>query len=214
MFKGIDISHYQTNVNWEKLKNEGFTFVIIKAGEGQNIVDSKFHEHYQNAKKYGFNVGIYWFARATTAEQAILEAKKCLQTIALYELDYPVWYDIENKSSLMVANAITKAFCGEMENAGYYTGVYSSTSMLRQYFDKDVRYKYDLWVADWRSSCGYSEPHGMWQYTTNNETLDYDYSYKNYPEIIKNMKKTNLKTAGKQTIELIINGESVFRKEI
>jgi GH25 family lysozyme M1 (1,4-beta-N-acetylmuramidase) len=73
--KGIDISTYQRNVDFKKLKAAGVNFVILRAGYGNalaypNQYDDMFESHYKNAKAAGLNVGAYWYLYATTVSGA------------------------------------------------------------------------------------------------------------------------------------------------
>lgn len=218
MTKGVDISHYQPNFDWEKAKKEGCTFAIAKIGEGTNMTDSCFSKHYTNAKKHGFNIGAYYMNKATTRAEAIAEGERCVKLLNGFELDMPVWYDVEYSKTLNLGkykvSDIIDGFCSVLEANGYYTGVYMSSSPANTLLTDDIKSKYDVWVAHYGvSKPSYTGQYGMWQYTNTNNTQDYDYAYKDYPEIIKNMKNTNLKTVGKQTVEVLINGQSIFRKE-
>ena len=66
MIKGIDISVYQQNIDFKKLKDSGIEFVIIRAGFGKVVSqkDKLFESHYSNAKKAGLKVGCYHYTYA------------------------------------------------------------------------------------------------------------------------------------------------------
>lgn len=224
MTKGIDISKYQPNFDWVKAKNDGCTFAIAKVGEGQSITDSCFDKHYRNAKAHGFHIGAYYMNQAKTRDGAIAEAERCIKLLQNYELDMPVWYDVEYSGTLNLGmdkvSDIIDGFCSTMEKAGYYTGVYMSANPASRLLNKTVREKYDVWVAHYGvSKPSYNGSYGMWQYTDTNNTQDYDYAYKDYPTIIKNMKnKTNdvVKTNDdvKHKIEVYVDGVKNFECEV
>ena len=66
MIKGIDISVYQQNIDFKKLKDSGIEFVIIRAGFDKVVSqkDKLFESHYSNAKKAGLKVGCYHYTYA------------------------------------------------------------------------------------------------------------------------------------------------------
>lgn len=64
--KGIDVSTWQGNIDFSKVKAAGIDFVIIRAGYGREISqkDKYFEQNYKNAKAAGLNVGAYWYSYA------------------------------------------------------------------------------------------------------------------------------------------------------
>ncbi|MCI4669217.1 MAG: glycoside hydrolase family 25 protein [Bacteroidia bacterium] len=70
--RGIDISHHQGEIDWEKLAEEKLDFVFMKATEGATYVDPKFSQNWQAAQEKGYAVGAYHFYRLckTGKEQA------------------------------------------------------------------------------------------------------------------------------------------------
>lgn len=198
MIKGIDISYAQTNVNFAKIKATGVKFVIIRAGYGKytNQKDTRFEEHYAGAKAAGLAVGCYWYSYASNADDAKLEAKACLDVIKGKQFDYPVYFDIEEGKQATLGKAaisgITKAFCEMVESAGYYVGIYSYASFLKNFVSEELLKRYDVWVAHTGvNSPSYNLPYGIWQYSHTgridgyNGNLDCNFSYKDYPTIIK-----------------------------
>ena len=198
-FKGIDVSKWNGNIDWKKVKNSGIDFAILREGYGKenpNQIDKKFEENYTNAKNQGVHLGVYHYVYADSVEDAINEAKFCLKNIKGKQLDYPVVIDIEDKEQLKLSNRqrtdIVKAFCNEIEKAGYYAMFYCNLNWLKSYLFKDeLLQKYDLWLAQWsnnKPSCFC----GIWQYSSCGKVegisgnVDLNISYKNYPEIIKN----------------------------
>ncbi len=165
--KGIDVSSYQGDINFEQVKNSGIEFVIIKAGEW-NKVNSKFEENYKNAKAAGLHIGFYWFCDGETIEQIEMEADTCIKALVDKQFDFPIYMDLENQSQFNLGKKFcsdaVRTFCEKLKNAGYYPGLYVSTSWLNSVIDDDVKKKYTLWVADWRGYCGYNGDYGMWQY--------------------------------------------------
>lgn len=197
MKKGIDVSQFQGTVDYNKVKASGIDFVIIRAGYGKYVKqkDPCFDMNYNNAKKAGLNVGVYWYSYADTEADARLEAKACLEVIKGKTFEYPIFFDLEEAKQFAkgsaFCNSLVKAFCSELEKAGYFAGLYISRSPLQQYIIKDIADKYALWIAEYSSCCNYYGTYGMWQYSSSgrvpgiNGNVDMDYSYVDYPEKIR-----------------------------
>lgn len=197
-FKGIDVSKFQGNINWNQVKQSGVQFAILRAGYGREISqkDPKFESNYQSCELVGMPVGAYWYSYATDVEGAKLEAKACLDVIKGKKFEYPIWFDQEYEPKIKALTneqrtEIVKAFCDELEKAGYYTGLYCSRDWLQNYLIYEELAKYDIWVAAYGSTPGNVPlPYGMWQYSSTGKTpgisgnVDQDIAYKNYPNIM------------------------------
>ena len=192
-FKGIDVSKWQGEINWEKVKASGVDFAILREGYGLQI-DKKFKENCEKAKAVGMNIGVYHYSYASSAFDAKNEAEFCLGNISGLELEYPICFDIEEKEMLKLSNEtrteIVKAFCEEIEKAGYYATFYCNLNWLENYLNYENLKQFDLWLARW-SNTKPSQECGIWQYSSQgkidgiNGNVDLDVSYKNYPEIMK-----------------------------
>lgn len=199
MAKGIDVSKWNGEIDWKKVKDSGIEFAMIREGYGRNDpnqVDKNFHTNIKNALDSGIHCGVYHYSYAVDVQDAINEANFCLENIKGYNLEYPVAFDIEDKSmeklSKRMLTDICKAFCDTIEKHGYYVLIYTNVNWLDNYLFKDeLLSKYDLWLADWNKdkplySCG------LWQFSNKgcvygiNGDVDMNLSYKNYPKIIKN----------------------------
>lgn len=202
MKKGIDVSRFQGEINWDRVKAD---FAILRAGYGREISqkDYYFDRNYRECKRLGIPVGCYWYSYATTAEDARKEAKACLEVIKDKQFEYPIYFDIEEKKQAGVANELCKAFCDELEKAGYWVGIYSYASFLNSYISKEIRNRYAIWVAHFGvGKPNYFGTYGMWQYSDCGKTdgingnVDLDYCYLDYPAEIK---KAKLNGFGKST---------------
>lgn len=202
--KGIDVSRYQRNVDYKKLKAAGVEFVIIQAGFGDvisypNQKDVMFESHYNAAKAAGLHVGAYWYSYATTVNGAKREAQGFIQTIKGKQFDMPVYMDFEERSQFSTGknncSAMVTAFCEELEKNNYWTGLYISRNPLQNYISTEVANRYSLWVAEYASKCNYGGTVDIWQYTSSarydgySGNLDGDICYKDYPTLIKNAGK-------------------------
>lgn len=111
------------------------------------------------------------------------------------QFDYPVYFDIEEKSQISkgktFCSALITAFCTTMEDNGYYAGFYTSLSALNTVVTDAVKKRFTLWVAQWSSACSYKGSYGLWQHTSRgsvpgiNGAVDLDYSYTDFPSVIK-----------------------------
>ncbi len=197
MKKGIDVSKYQGNIDWEKVKNAGIEFAVIRAGYGKFDFqkDEKFEQNYSGAKNAGIPVGAYHYSYAKTVEDARLEAEVFLNWIRGKQFEYPVALDIEEKAQSdkgrQFVSDVIRAFCETVENAGYYVCVYSNKYWYDNFIDDDCKKKYDAWVAQWADSNTYAGNYGMWQYSSQGSVdgisgrTDLDEAYKDYPEIMR-----------------------------
>lgn len=138
MIKGIDISEHNGNVNMEKLKEDGIDFVILRLGYGKSQIDKNFKTNYEKALKNNIPVGIYLYSYATNINDAEKEANFVLTNINGLRIEYPIFIDMEDadsyKAKRNVSNEtcidICEKFCIEVENAGYYTGIYANLDWL------------------------------------------------------------------------------------
>jgi len=204
-YKYIDISKYQGDVDFEKVKDH-VDGVIIRAGYGQNNIDSKFIRNISECNHLGIPCGVYWFSYAYTEELARKEAEYCLAAIKPYRVELPVCFDFEYDSvdkaqknygvgiGKTLATALCHAFCGTIEAAGYYAMNYTNKDYLNRYFDESTL-RYDLWLAAWLTKPDPKNPPrkdvGIWQYSSKGSVpgivgnVDMDWAYKDYPAIIK-----------------------------
>lgn len=196
LYKGVDLAYCQDSVHWDSLDID---FCIVQAGYGRESwqKDKMFESHYSNAKKHNIPVGAYWYSYASTVEDAYKEAQACLEVIKGKQFELPIYYDVEeasqfNKGKQFVSDVI-RAFCSTLEKAGYFVGVYMSSSYLNNYVDDDIKNNYTIWVADYNSKApNYNKPYDIWQYSGSGyingiaTEVDLDYCYRDFPSIIKN----------------------------
>ncbi len=211
MLKGIDLSHHQRagRVNFRRLKSMGYDFVILRAGYGKYLCqkDKAFDSHYCCAKAAGLHVGAYHYSYATTVEEALREADCFLTWIKGKEIDYPVAFDIEDSCQKKLTTKrrtdIALAFMTKVEEAGYYTMLYSSANWLSKRLDMSRLKHFDVWLACYSDEKKrdklYRGSFGIWQHTSSRllpsvygGRLDENYAYKNYARIIRNAGLNNL----------------------
>lgn len=170
--KGIDVSSWQGNIDFSKVKASGVEFVIIRSGYGNQSSqrDNYFEQNYTKAKAAGLKIGTYWYSYASSAYDAVNEAKACLAVIKGKKFDLPVFFDLEESSQFSkgktFCDSIIHAFCDEIKKNGYNAGLYCSTSPLSSYVSASVASKYPLWVAQYNSKCTYTaSKYQIWQYS-------------------------------------------------
>jgi len=195
--KGIDVSKWQSTIDWKKVKADGIDYAIIRAGYGNRASqeDPMFDTNMVNAQKAGVDRGVYWYSYATTVADAYKEAEACYQVIKNYSFEYPLLFDIEEKSqealSTATVSAIIDAFCSTMQAKGYYVSIYSYSNFLNTKVYDSILKKYDVAVAHYGvKTPNYSKPYGIWQYSSTGTVdgisgkVDLDIAYKDYPFIM------------------------------
>lgn len=211
--KGVDISTHNGIVNFEELKKAGIEFVIIRCGYGgdsKNQDDVMFKRNVEQCKKHNIPYGVYLYSYAKSVEGAKSEAEHMLRLLNGSKPVYGCWYDVEDSSLPDNRKALTDqvvTFCEALEKQGLYVGIYSSLSWFRTRFDNRID-DYDKWVAQWNSECTYSEPYGIWQFTSSlnigGKLFDGNYSYKDYPSLMGfNKNPTPKKSVDEIAIEVI-----------
>ena len=152
--KGIDISHWNGDIDFNKVKAAGIEFVIIKAGGSDRgfYTDSKFRENYEKAKAAGLFVGAYYFVgkKFYGDLSGIEDAKRFIKILHSMQFEYPVYLDVETTDARYkeLATDAAIAFCSTMEAAGYYVGIYASDiSGFKEKLNHDRLTAYAHWVA-------------------------------------------------------------------
>lgn len=174
---GIDVSKWNREIDWEKVKESGVKFVIIRCGyrgskTGALVEDPYFKRNIEGAKAAGLKVGVYFFTQAVTTSEAVEEASIALSLIEGYQLDYPIFIDTEGSGGradgldTATRTAVCEAFCKTIESAGYRAGVYASRNWFYTKVDDDVLAKYTIWLAEYREEPLYTGKYDIWQYTS------------------------------------------------
>ena len=160
---GIDVSYYQKDIDWQKVKGE-VDFAIIRVGYtgwGNYSInlDEKFHEYVAGAVEAGIPIGVYYYGCANSTEMAVKEAEFVLEQIGKYPatFSYPIIYDVEtspenNSVAYKIATETSKAFCETIRAAGYYPMVYSYTSYFNPYITTAEISENDFWQAHYYTS--------------------------------------------------------------
>lgn len=164
--KGIDVSHWQGDINWKKVAADRIKFAFIKATEGTTLKDNKFETNVSGANAAGIKTGAYHFARFGSKSEALAEAKFFLSAVKKVSLSYPLVLDLEvnqrNVSKSVLTDAAV-AFLREIEKAGYFAMIYSGKSFLENCLDESKLKPFALWVARYSSKLGRDAD--IWQYS-------------------------------------------------
>lgn len=198
---GVDLSEYQGEVDFEKVKKQGFEFVILRIGgryyseAGGLYMDSNFFDYYNAAKDAGLRVGGYFFSQAATAQEAVEEANYVLSQLGNTKLDYPIAFDWEiiegdtARTDAVTGETLTDcaiAFCDTIKNAGYESIIYSNTSLMYYMYDLELLKDYDFWIADYENHPSMYYHFTMWQYNIEGQVdgiegnVDLNICMKNY----------------------------------
>ena len=173
--KGIDVSQWNGNIDWAKVKNTDVDYAMIRCGYGMNQTnqdDTMWKKNADACTANGIPFGTYLYSYADTVERAKSEAEHVLRLVKGYNLSYPIYYDLEETS---VRNSVSKAqiaqiaktFCDTIRAAGYKVGVYANLDWFNNYLTDPVFDNYERWVAQWNHKCTYGGAYSMWQCTDN-----------------------------------------------
>ena len=213
--RGIDVSKWQGEIDWKKVKAAGIKFAMIRLGYGSSKgdacgLDGYFEKNVKNAIAAGIDIGCYFYSYATSVAAAKKEAAYVINVLQKYKgvFTYPVAFDLEDKTQQglgkQVLTDMVIAFGDAIEKAGFYCSLYSNPSWMKSYLDADRVKRFDLWLAHWTDKTNYAGAYGMWQNSSSgkvngiNGNVDTDFAYKDYPTIIKGKKLNGFTGSGQQ----------------
>lgn len=199
--RGIDISHHQGNIDFDKLKGN-IDFAMVRTSYGAFYEDKKYKQNIAGLERIGVPYGLYHFSYATSVDSAKKEADGFINIIKKYNPTYPVVIDIESSSRTSNLRQdtlvdIADTICKKIEDAGYYVMIYANLDYLNNKLNDSKLDRYDKWLAEWKSKPSYNKPFGIWQYSSKgsipgiNGNVDLNVSYKDYPSIIRSNKLNN-----------------------
>ena len=192
VFQGVDVSKWDEDNDWATASQSVY-FAIMRAGYGFGHIDSYYEENYKNAKANGVKVGAYWYSYASSVSDAVQEANYFVEALKGKQFEWPVYYDIEEKSIFEagIASDIAKAFCNILEANKFFCGIYSSTYFFDTYFDDEVKTRYTIWLAHWDVEVPtYKGKYDVWQYGSGSvpgigDDADVDKGYLDFEPIMK-----------------------------
>lgn len=176
--RGIDVSAYQEDIDWDQVRAAGFDFAFIRIGyrgysTGSIQEDERARENLAGAKSAGLDVGVYFYAQAITTEEAAEEAAWCLEFLAGEALDLPVVYDWEWVSESARTGSMDRAtltecvktFCEAIGQGGYQAMIYFNKHVSRDLLDLEELSQYPFWLAQYKEQMDYPYQVDFWQYT-------------------------------------------------
>ncbi len=176
---GIDVSRWNETIDWEKVKDAGVEFAIIRCGyrgasSGALVLDPMYETNIRGAIEAGIPVGVYFFTQAVTEVEAIEEASMVIRLIEDYDVDYPVVLDSESAGGNGRADRLDaeermkchKAFLETVTASGYEACIYASKNWLNGRLDMTQLSQYRVWLAEYADAPTYDGYYDMWQYTS------------------------------------------------
>ena len=179
VLRGVDVSGFQGDIDWERVKADGMDFAIIRAGgrfinSGKLYDDSYFRGNVEGALAAGLQVGVYYFSQAINAVEGVEEAEYVLSCLEGYDITMPVvidWEYLDGNDARTYGvepaevTAAVKAFCDRIREAGYEPMVYLNGYC--GYIKMDLRELADVkfWYAQYSQTPVFEYHFDMWQYT-------------------------------------------------
>ena len=158
--RGIDVSEWQGNINWNQVADSNVDFAFIRvggygSGDYQRL-DKTYEANIRGANEAGLPVGVYYYSTATTTEQAKKDAQWVIEQITGHLISYPVVFDMEDATveylTPMRKSQIADAFLSEIKRAGYYPMLYMNTNWYKNEYNMSMLAQYDVWIAQYNSS--------------------------------------------------------------
>lgn len=180
--RGVDVSKYQGDIDWAKVKAAGYDFAMIRLGargyeSGNLVLDDNFVAYITGARNAGLNTGVYFFSQAITEEEVIEEANFTVGALMNYGATYPIAIDIEwieddkartDDLTAMDRTELAVKFCDTVKSFGYTPMIYASRDMLIAGMHPDLLEDYEVWLSDdYEPEDGTDYPYAfsMWQYS-------------------------------------------------
>ncbi len=180
---GIDVSYAQGDIDWQRVKDAGVDFVMIRvarrgATQGGLYEDENYKKNIEGASAVGLDVGAYFYSQAITAEEAKEEADMLIDLLKPYKkkITYPVVFDWEHYYECeepyrtkgtptdVLTNAC-KTFCETVKSAGYTPMVYFNLELAYMEYDIGQLADYDFWIAEFDAIPSFYYDYAMAQYT-------------------------------------------------
>ena len=175
--KGIDVSSWQGEIDWEKVKAAGVEFVMIRCGfrnlgTPEIVEDKTFKYNISEANRLDIPVGIYFYSTAMDSKEVYEEATFVLNLIKDYKITYPVVYDFETFGIKRTKDVSDKRindnavkFLDYFRAHGYEGMLYTNLTTLENRWDLEKFEGYKLWYAQYIDSATYEGHYDMWQYS-------------------------------------------------
>lgn len=174
MYKVIDVSKHQGDINFPAVKAAGIDTAIIRCGFGddaQSQDDPFWRANVERARAAGLRIGAYLYSYADSVAHAQSEASHAIRLLKGISLDLPIFYDMEDenttgKCSPVLLGDMAEIFCKALQDAGYQVGIYANKYWFTNKLTDPRFEKWDKWVAQYYKECTYSGMKVGWQYTS------------------------------------------------
>lgn len=181
--KGIDVSVYQGDIDWNAVKNAGYDFVMMRCGNrgyvtGLMVEDANFKKNVKGATDAGLKVGVYFFSQALTTEEALDEAEFVIDLIKDYDITFPVAFDWEvvidkdgdtPRTAYIEPDQLTDnflVFAQRLEIEGYTPIIYANKKTSVWKYDLARVADYDIWYAEYADAPTLPYDFEIWQYSS------------------------------------------------
>ncbi len=177
--KGIDVSKYQGEIDWEAVAADDVEYAFIRLGirgytEGEILEDETFEDNIKGARRNDIDVGVYFFTQATSVEEAEEEAQYVIDSIEPYKVKYPVVIDVEavtntgartRELTMEERTEYCIAFCEKIKEAGYEPMIYGNLKTFMLMLDLAKLEEYGKWFAYYDEQVYYPYAFKVWQYS-------------------------------------------------
>ncbi len=179
--KGVDVSTFQNEIDWERVKDDGIDYAIIRLGfrgyeSGKIVLDARYEENIKGALEAGIDTGVYFFTEAVNEAEAVEEAEFVIENLKGYDINMPVAIDVEKsadpgatRTKDLTAEQRTKnviAFCERIRKEGYEVMIYGNLYSFMIMMDFEQLEEYDKWFAYYRYPFHFPYKIKMWQYAS------------------------------------------------
>jgi len=177
--KGIDVSRFQGDINWNTVAADGVEFAFIRVGNrgygsGAIVEDANFEKNIEGATAAGVHVGVYFFSQAINEEEVLEEVAFVLEHIAPYNVDCPIVFDMEmiagdeGRADSLTPEQRThlmKVFCDAIINAGHKPMIYMNLELASIRVNLAELEGYDKWFAYYNPEMYFPYEYKVWQYS-------------------------------------------------
>ena len=215
---GIDVSHYQGQIDWNKVTKSGKKFVILKCQyeAKSHRKDETFEYNYAEAGKAGMARGVYIFIASSSMADPVADAKALLNHLSGRKLEYGIWLDLEadvlKSKGKAYIRGLVQVYTDLFRSAGYYVGIYCNRDWYMNAIHDDLKNNYDFWIARYpKYDYGEYNPYSSlkpsnkmavaWQYSSKGKVpgigpyCDLDVDYDGIVNLARPDRKTNAQIA-------------------
>lgn len=178
--RGIDVSKFQGEIDWNAVKNDGIEYAFIRLGyrgyeSGKIVTDEQYEANIAGCNEAGVDCGVYFFTEAVSEAEAVEEADYVLENLGDYHIELPIVIDVEQSANVNKSRTkditkeertqIVKAFCERIKSAGYTPMIYGNLKSLMIMTDVKELEEYDRWFAYYHYPLIFPYKMRYWQYS-------------------------------------------------